>query len=149
MGLVRVVQGLKAVVAGVDSAVPVRDPGDQIAPYPAVVVYPVIGDSTPSAHAGHRGRTVSANRDTVVIEWHWQPPDVQRFAEAGPGLVDAVRDAIWIGARDRTISPALDRISTIRLDAYGRLDWGSDATFGFRLLVDLTHFVEAGGPPDA
>lgn len=144
MGILLSELGKAAVgMEGIEESVPARKPADSIAPYPVMIVYAIAGESTPVQHRGRNGRPVHANADNIIIEWHEQPADVMYFADQVSERLDLIRNGIWFAMDVDRIGGEVTSITRIRTESIGKLDWGSDETYGFRLIVELVHQREA------
>lgn len=102
------------------------------------------GDSTVAKHTGRAGGGVVYQcEDAIAIEYHHK---IQRDATATSGrdarrMLDEVRNLLW--SNPRRIDSSIIAVGSIRTEMYGPMDWGTDVTFGFRIVVNLTHAAEA------
>lgn len=146
MALSEIVAAIVDVCRTVPGSVSVPDaPPGQLADDRMLIVYPQPGPSVAAQHTG-RANTgpVIRNDDAIIVEWHLKrSADV--IAESVPEMTemtDALRDALW-GAFARTrFGGTVIGMTSIETDRFGELGWGSDFTFGVRLLLNITHAAE-------
>lgn len=146
MGLVAVTAAFRDVLARVTgigtvaAGVPPMLADDRTA-----IVYAVPGDAVAMANAGRAGRPVYRAEDQIVIEWHVKiaKDDVTRGDEAALPVLDAVRGAVWAQPKDGMFAGTVTLLTNVATEHYGDMGYGSDNTFGFRLLVSVTIAAEA------
>ena len=97
------------------------------------------GESVPFQHAGrNRSGPVVEHRDTVAIEWHTLEKRTDVALQLATEALDQMRTAIWAAFYEKRLGPVTE-IRRLLATEFGGLDWGAAETFGFRLLVDLSH----------
>lgn len=148
MALADVIAEMRAdlAAAGIvtDEEIP-EHPPDLLGDYPKLLIYPQPDAWGWHSHAGDNGRGVYGGEHTIVVEWHTRLVDLaQAVAETTP-VVDAIPAALFAGfARDR-FDGTVTLLRGVRCETFGQLDWGTDKTFGTRLLVDVTVYEEVPG----
>lgn len=111
-----------------------------------LVIYPQPGPSTPASHRGRSGNVVISNRDVIVVEWHLKRAADQtaEFLQLGVPLLDLMRTTLWRAFNPGRFGGTVEGLYSIDTDHFGELGWGSDHTWGFRLMLDLSHSADVG-----
>lgn len=140
MSLVALRDNLRALLRTVPEAgvVPANVPA-QLGDDTTTVVYLLPGDTTPFAHAGANGTPAIQSRDVVVIEHHIavQRDEPSRGDDVALPALDAFRVAIWAAILGDRLGGAVTLPIRLGVDFYGGLEYGSQDTFGFRLLLEV------------
>lgn len=141
--LAEAVAAIRAALAGIVPTEPVASqPPDLIGVYPALIVYPQPGTWTLTAHSGDSGRPLYGGDHTIVVEWHRSLTDLAEAVAATTPVADAIPAALLAAFHRHRLDGTLTRLTAIRCETFGELGWGSDQTFGVRLLVDATIYAE-------
>lgn len=138
MSLVAAIAQIRAALAPLlpDAMIPDAPP-NQLGGSPMFVIYPQPGDSAWDAH-DRSGKAIYRSDDVVVIEYHLKQSDLARATLAATPMVDAVRKALMTEFKETRFHDTIDQLSGVRFQHFGEMQWGSDKTFGFALLVDVT-----------
>ena len=145
MALEQVIAAIHGRLALVPGVVQVPDaPPPQLADDRMLLVYPQPGASTPMQHGGRTGQAVMQHRDVIVVEWHLKAAMDQAavFLALGVPLFDLVRDLLWSEYVRHQFNGTVTLLTAINTDHFGEMGWGSDPTWGFRLLLDVMHAAE-------
>lgn len=124
-----------------DEAIPLAPP-DQIGAYPRVIIYPQPDTWTLLAHGGENGRPLYGGDHTIVVEWHTTLTDLAEAVTATIPVADAIPAALFQGFHADRLDGSVTTLRAIRCETFGELGWGSDQTFGVRMLVDVTIYEE-------
>ena len=127
-------------VVGVPDAPPAQLGDDRM-----LIVYPQPENSSPSQHGGRAGTGPVIQHGTpIVVEWHLKK-QTDLIAEIVPEITamwDAMQEALWGAfARNRFAGTAVG-MNAIGTETFGELGWGSDQTFGIRLVLNVTIAAE-------
>jgi hypothetical protein len=117
-------------------------PPDMIGAYPALIVYPQPGQWAFQAHTGEHDRPLFGGDHVIVVEWHMVNADLSEMVRLTTPMADAIPEAIFRAFRVNRIDGTLTKLNAIRCETYGEMTWGSDKTFGVRMLVDATIYDE-------
>lgn len=140
MALVDVIREVLADLRTIPGILQAPDaPPDHLGEFPILIAYPQPDASAHEAHDDGNGRGVYRSEDTIVVEWHTQEADIARAVEVTTPMVDAIRREIFSGFRRDKFNGSVVRMRAVRVQTYGELGWGSDRTFGVRVLIDVTH----------
>lgn len=144
--LVDLVAAVTDVLRTIPGAVSVPDsPPAQLGDDRMLIVYPLPESSNPSQHTGRSGTGPVIQHGTpIVVEWHLKK-QVDLLNEIIPettAMWDAMQEALWGAfARNRFAGTAAG-MTTITTETFGELGWGSDQTFGIRLILNVTIAAE-------
>lgn len=129
---------LQPLIDDPDVTVP-EQPPDMIGEYPMFVLYPQPGTWTPQNHMGTSRRAVINGLHEVVIEWHipFQSVPLQQVVAATTPMADAIADTLWSAFATGRFSGTVTGMTALRCETYGELGWGSDPTFGVRMIADI------------
>jgi hypothetical protein len=117
-------------------------PPDMIGAYPALILYPQPGTWAFQAHTGESGRPLFGGDHVIVIEWHMVNADLSELVRLTTPMADAIPAALLRAFHVNRIDGTLTLLKTIRCETFGEMKWGSDETFGVRVLVDVTIYDE-------
>ena len=138
-----VIAAMNAALTGVagDERIPDAPP-DQLGDYPKLLIYPQPGRWIPHAHAGDDGGPLYAAEHTLVVEWHTRRNDLAQAVTETTPVADAIPLALLRDYAAHRLNESVTTIEQIRCETFGELGWGSDQTFGVRVLVDVTLIEE-------
>lgn len=145
MALSAVVAAITTSLRAVPGAITVPETPPPQLPYDRMIlVYPHPGGSLPFQHGGRGGQAVVAYRDEIVVEWHLKvaSDQIDAFLAISTPLLDEVRDRLWSDFVRTRFDGTVVALHGVNTDTYGEMGWSSEFTYGFRLILDITHAAE-------
>ena len=128
----------------VTATIPSQPPDQFSGDWPMLIVYPQPGVWQPHNHNGRNGGPVIRGDHEIVIEWHVPfavPSLADNFALATP-IPDAIIAALYGGFAGGGLSNTVAGLPTVRCEAFGAIDWGTEKTFGVRMIADVQLFTD-------
>jgi hypothetical protein len=112
-----------------------------------IVITPVPGISSPSAHTGEQGHPLIAYPDKIIVEAHYKIAGDQ----IGPAIdwampmLESVISTLWAAYYLDRLSGSVTLLNAIDVQRFGGIGWGADQTFGFIAVMDILRLEEIGG----